>query len=332
MERKLHSSFANSRPDRDHSRVVGLLNIEKPRERTSHDVVAHIRRLTRIPRVGHAGTLDPQATGVLLIGLGSGTKLTPFLHECPKTYRATLRLGVRTDSHDAAGKIIEVRAVGALDRERVEAVLTGFRGPIEQIPPMYSALKRHGRRLYDLARQGLDIERQPRRVEVFDLTLLDLTPVTLNLEVQCSSGTYIRVLADDIGTRLGCGAYLAALVRTAIGPFTLDQALTLDAFDDAVRQGSWSTHVIGLTHGMASFPAIVVTAGADQALIRGIAPTAAHVLRVEGAFEVGQTVAIKGPDGELLAVGAASVRASELGTTPPASAIVRLRRVLHHSL
>jgi glutamate 5-kinase len=121
-------------------------------------------------------------------------------------------------------------------------------------------------------------------------------------------------------------------VRTAIGPFTLDQALTLDAFDDAVRQGSWSTHVIGLTHGMASFPAIAVTAGADQALIRGIAPTATHVLRVEGAFEVGQTVAIKGPDGELLAVGAASVRASELGTTPPASAIVRLRRVLHHSL
>jgi tRNA pseudouridine55 synthase len=331
MERKLRSSSANSRPDKDHSHIEGLLNIDKPRDRTSHDVVAHIRRLTRIPRVGHAGTLDPQATGVLLIGLGAGTKLTPFLHEHPKTYRATLQLGVRTDSYDAAGKIIDVRAVGALDRARVEAVLLGFRGAIEQIPPMYSALKRQGQRLYDLARQGLDVERQPRRVEIFDLTLVDLTAATLSLEVECSSGTYIRVLADDIGTQLGCGAYLAALVRTAIGPFQLGHALTLDAFDTAVRQGRWPAHVMSLARGMATFPTIVVTSGAAHGLTRGMGPTAAQVLHLEGAFEVGQTVAIKGPDGELLAVGAANVRAAELAAAPPATAIVHLRRVLCHT-
>jgi tRNA pseudouridine55 synthase len=328
MERKLRSSSANSMPDKDRSQVEGLLNIDKPRDRTSHDVVAHIRRLTRIPRVGHAGTLDPQATGVLLIGLGQGTKLIQFLHECPKTYRATLQLGVRTDSYDAAGKVIEVRAVGALTREGVEAALTGFRGPIEQIPPMYSALKRQGQRLYDLARQGLDVERQARRVQIFRLTLVDLTSEMLSLEVECSSGTYIRVLADDIGTKLSCGAHLTALVRTAVGPFKLDHALTLDALDTAVREGSWPAHVISLAGGLATFPAIVVTAVSAQALARGRAPTASQVLHVEGAFEVGQTVAIKGPDGDLLAVGAANARVTELAATPPATAIVQLRRVL----
>jgi len=135
MERKLRSSSANSIPDNDRSHVGGLLNIDKPRDRTSHDIVAYIRRLTHISRVGHVGTLDPQATGVLLIGLGTGTKLTPFLHEYPKTYRATLKLGVRTDSYDAAGKVIAVRPVEDMGHERVEAVLANFRGPIEQIPP-----------------------------------------------------------------------------------------------------------------------------------------------------------------------------------------------------
>ena len=171
-----------------------MLNIDKPSDWTSHDVVAHIRRLTRVPRVGHAGTLDPQATGVLLIGLGTGTKLTQFLHECPKTYRATLQLGVRTDTCDAAGKVVEVCPVREMSRGEVEAVLAGFRGAIEQIPPMFSALKQQGRRLYTLARQGIDVDRQPRRVQIFRLALLELTAATLSLEVECSSGTYIRVL------------------------------------------------------------------------------------------------------------------------------------------
>ena len=220
MEQKLRRSSANSMPDKGPDHVGGLLNIDKPRDCTSHDVVAHIRRWTRVPRVGHAGTLDPQATGVLLIGLGTGTKLTQFLHECPKTYRATLQLGVRTDTYDAAGKVVGVCPVREMSQGEVEAVLAGFRGAIEQIPPMFSALKQQGRRLYTLARQGIDVERQPRRVQIFRLALLELSAATLSLEVECSSGTYIRVLADDIGTRLGCGAHLSALVRTATGPFT----------------------------------------------------------------------------------------------------------------
>jgi tRNA pseudouridine55 synthase len=237
---------------------------------------------------------------------------------------------VRTDSHDAAGKVVEVRPVGAIGRAQVEAVLASFRGPIEQIPPMYSALKWQGQRLYALARQGIDVERQPRRVQIFRLRLAQLSGERLSLEVECSSGTYLRVLADDIGSRLGCGAHLATLVRTAVGAFTLDHALTLEGFATAVREGTWPTCVISLAQAMATFPAIVVTSAAAQTLAHGRAPTAAQVVRVEGAFEVGQTVAIKELHGDLLAVGVATVRGTDLAATPAATAIMQLRRVLRH--
>jgi tRNA pseudouridine55 synthase len=328
MERKLRSSSANSMPDKGGAPIEGLLNIDKPGDRTSHDVVAHIRRLTRIPRVGHAGTLDPQATGVLLIGLGTGTKLSQFLHECPKTYHATLTLGVRTDTYDAAGRVVEVRPVRDMSPAAVEAVLVGFRGAIEQIPPMFSALKRQGQRLYTLARQGIAVERQPRRVQIFRLRLLTLTGATLSLEVECASGTYIRVLADDIGSRLGCGAHLSALVRTAIGPFTLSQALTLPALEEAVRQGHWPRYVMPLAAAVAAFPALVLTAAAAWALAHGVAPTRQGIARRMGTFAATDTVAILGPDEGLLAMASATCDAGKLEEMPQRAAVVRLRRVL----
>ena len=306
----------------------GLLNIHKPRGLTSFDVVGRVRQQTRIARVGHAGTLDPQASGVLLVGLGKGTKLTQFLHELPKSYRATLRLGVRTDTHDAAGTVIAVRAVRPLAWEDVSAILASFQGSIEQLPPMYSALKWRGQRLYALARRGIEVERQPRRVQIFRLALLTLTPEAMTLEVDCSSGTYIRVLADDIGVRLGCGAHLAELVRTAIGPFTLEHALTLEALEEAVRQGVWHTHLIPLPAGVAAFPAIVVTATAARAIARGTPPPLGEVCRVEGSFGVGGTVAVRGPEGRLLAMGTALFHAAELGQVPNTTPAMRLRRVL----
>jgi tRNA pseudouridine55 synthase len=315
-------------PDKKPSQVEGLLNIDKPAALTSHDVVAHVRRLTRVSRVGHAGTLDPQATGVLLIGLGRGTKLTQFLHECPKTYRATLKLGARTDSYDGAGKVVEVRAVGEIGRERVEAVLASFRGTIEQIPPMFSALKRQGQRLYTLARQGIDVERQPRRVQIFRLILLEQTTGALRVEVECSSGTYIRVLADDIGTRLGCGAHLSQLVRTAIGPFTLEGALGLSSLEEAARQGYWHRHVMALSTAVKAFPAVVMTATAVRALANGIPPTREGICRMIGTFAAGETVAMLGQDGALLAMGSPTFASTELDTVPASAPAVRLRRVL----
>jgi tRNA pseudouridine55 synthase len=306
----------------------GLLNLDKPPGPTSHDVVAAVRRMTRVARVGHAGTLDPQASGVLLIGLGKGTRLVQFLHELPKTYRATLQLGIRTDTHDAEGRIVAVRPVESLSPQTVERVLASFHGTIEQIPPMFSALKQQGERLYTLARQGIEVERQPRRVRIFRLVLESLAPESLRLEVECSGGTYIRVLADDIGERLGCGAHLSALVRTAVGSFTAERALSLAALEEAARQGAWQRHLIPLGEAMAMFPAVVVTPSAAQALAHGVPPTAPDVSRMEGSFEAGDTVAIRTADGTLLAVGETLCRSVEVLARPAGAGIIRLRRVL----
>ncbi len=206
----------------------GILNINKPRGLTSHDVVDRVRRLARQRRVGHAGTLDPLATGVLLVCLGSATRLAEFLMDSPKHYRAHVRLGITTDTYDAEGAIVSQRPV-EVGREEIERALERFRGPILQVPPMFSALKRDGRPLYRLARRGEAVERTPRPVEIYRLDVVDWSPPDLVLEVLCSPGTYIRSLAHDLGEALGCGAYLAGLTRLASGDFRLEDAVDLDA-------------------------------------------------------------------------------------------------------
>ncbi len=206
----------------------GILNLNKPRGLTSHDVVARVRSITRQREVGHAGTLDPMATGVLLLCLGRATRLAEYLMDSPKLYRARIRLGVTTDTDDAEGAVIAEKPV-VVDRAAVEAVLERFRGPILQVPPMYSALKRDGQPLYRLARQGQRVEREPRPVEIYRLDLTLWEPPELTLEVLCSPGTYIRALARDLGEALGCGAHLTGLVRLASGDFRLEDAAELDA-------------------------------------------------------------------------------------------------------
>jgi tRNA pseudouridine55 synthase len=210
----------------------------------------------------------------------------------------------------------------------VEAVLAGFRGVIEQIPPMFSALKQQGRRLYTLARQGIEVERASRRVQIFRLVLLELTAATLHLEVECSSGTYIRVLADDIGIRLGCGAHVQALVRTATGPFGLAQALTLPALEEAVRRDEWRRHVVTLSAAVAAFPALVLTATAAQGLAHGVAPRPGGIAHCRGTFVAGDTVALLGPDNAVLAMGSALCAAAALDDMPQSAPVVQLRRVL----
>lgn len=206
----------------------GILNLNKPRGLTSHDVVARVRAIARQKEVGHAGTLDPMATGVLLLCLGRATRLAEYLMDSPKLYRARVRLGITTDTDDAEGMVVAERPV-EVDRTAVEAALERFRGSILQVPPMYSALKREGRPLYRLARQGQTVEREPRPVEIYRLDLTAWEPPELTLEVLCSPGTYIRALARDLGEALGCGAHLTGLIRLASGDFRLEDAAELDA-------------------------------------------------------------------------------------------------------
>jgi len=222
---------------RSWQRVDGVLLLDKPSGMTSNDALQKARRLFSAAKAGHTGTLDPLATGLLPVCFGEATKFSSDLLDADKTYEADVLFGVTTDTGDAQGAVLEQRAV-AFDRAALDAVLERFRGPISQIPPMYSALKRDGKPLYELARQGIEVERAARAVTIHELALLSFEGERCRLRVCCSKGTYIRTLAEDIGAALGCGAHLTALRRTVVGPLTLIGAATLDelaALDESAR-------------------------------------------------------------------------------------------------
>lgn len=204
------------------------MNINKPSGMTSHDVVAKIRRGLKPKKVGHAGTLDPMATGVLVICVGSATRLSEYAMASSKSYRATVCLGIETDTFDKEGKILAQRDTGDILCDDVVHVLSRFVGVIEQLPPMYSAIKQGGRKLYDLARAGIVVERQSRTVTIESIHIVDWRPPEVVLDVVCSAGTYIRSLAHDIGKALGVGAHLSALTRTVSGQFSLEDSVALD--------------------------------------------------------------------------------------------------------
>ncbi len=211
-------------------RVNGVLLLDKPGGMTSNSALQTARRLLNAAKAGHTGTLDPMATGLLPLTFGEATKFSADLLDADKSYRATLQLGVTTSTGDADGELLETRAVNVSAAE-VDVVLSRFTGNIEQVPPMHSALKRDGRPLYELARAGIEIERAPRQVVVHRLALVELSGSQAVVDVDCSKGTYVRVLAEDIGRTLGCGAHLAALRRTRAGRLNVDDAVTLSALE-----------------------------------------------------------------------------------------------------
>jgi tRNA pseudouridine55 synthase len=211
--------------------VNGVLLLDKASDMTSNAALQKVKRILKARKAGHTGSLDPLASGLLPICLGEATKLSGFLLNTDKRYQVTVRLGVTTLTGDSEGEIIETKAVPPLSEDTLEQVLTGFRGEIFQVPPMYSALKHQGRRLYDLARQGIEVEREPRRVVIHELKLLGFTSSSLNLNVECSKGTYIRTLAEDIGKALGCGGHVEALRRTGVGDLSVSDSHTLASME-----------------------------------------------------------------------------------------------------
>lgn len=214
----------------------GIINIHKEAGFTSHDVVAKMRGILKQKKIGHTGTLDPQATGVLPVCLGSGTKLCDMLTDRDKEYVAELLLGVVTDTQDTTGQVLRERAVKASE-EQVRAAVLGFRGDYEQVPPMYSALKVDGRKLYELARAGREVERKARPVVIHDIEISEMELPVVKLRVVCSKGTYIRTLCADIGERLGCGGTMRSLVRTRVGRFALEEAVTLSELERLRDEG-----------------------------------------------------------------------------------------------
>ncbi len=249
-------------------RVFGLLNIYKPSGPTSHDLVAWVRRGTRVKKVGHAGTLDPMATGVLVLCLGPATRLSEYVMRSPKTYVAQVTFGVETTTYDAEGAVV-AQNPRTVRREEVEAALDRFRGTIEQIPPMFSAIKQGGRKLYELARSGEVVERPARMVTITCLDLVAWEPPIGTLIVSCSPGTYIRSLAHDLGQALGVGAHLSALERTASGAFTAESAVPWNAFEAAMEDGTWSGYVLPPDLAVQALPVVYLDAAGTEAVRNG---------------------------------------------------------------
>jgi tRNA pseudouridine55 synthase len=249
--------------------IDGILNIDKPVGKTSLEVVNLVRRLSGQRRVGHAGTLDPMASGVLPICLGQATRVIPFLVEAHKTYRAEIELGTSTDTYDAEGEVTQRVDPSHITREQMERVLPSFCGTILQIPPMYSALKHQGRRLYELARAGIAVERGERKAEVFRLELIEWQPPLFTIEVECGKGTYIRCLAHDVGQLLGCGSYLVRLVRLRCGLFDINDSLTIPQLDDSFRHGYWHDLIYPTDAVLEEWLAAIVSRETEHAIRNG---------------------------------------------------------------
>ncbi|MCC7359216.1 MAG: tRNA pseudouridine(55) synthase TruB [Anaerolineales bacterium] len=246
----------------------GILLVDKPTGPTSHDLVAVVRRGARVKRVGHAGTLDPLATGLLVICVGAATRLSEYLASKDKRYTATLRLGQTTDTYDAQGAITSESAA-LPDQSAFSAALAQFRGAQQQTPPAYSAIKRGGQRAYDLARRGEVVALEPRAVHFYALEVTDWQPPLAVVEAHCSAGTYLRSLAHDLGQALGCGAHLAALRRTASGALRVDEAVPLAALQAAFAAGDWAKHLRPPDSAVPDWPAVRLSAAACTRVQQG---------------------------------------------------------------
>src|SRR5215208_3599894 len=221
------------------SDISGILVVDKPVGWTSFDVVAFVRRRSGVKRVGHAGTLDPAATGVLTLLMGTATRLTEYLVDAGKAYRATVELGIETDTYDRDGTVVVERDASGVTRAQIDGALKAFRGEVWQVPPVYSAIKRAGEASYKAARRGDDVTMAPRIVRIDDITVVTYEPPFLTLDVACGKGFYVRSLAHDLGAALGVGATLSALRRTRVGAFDVDGAVGLETLRGELDDGTW---------------------------------------------------------------------------------------------
>lgn len=236
--------------------IHGIINVYKEKGFTSHDVVAKLRGIVGQKKIGHTGTLDPDATGVLPVCLGKATKLCDLLTDKNKTYEAVLLLGKTTDTQDITGEVLEEKSTEALTEEKVREAIEGFIGDYEQIPPMYSALKVNGKKLYELAREGKVIERKARLVKILDIQILEIDLPKVRMEVSCSKGTYIRTLCHDIGEKLGCGGCMESLIRTRVSTFRIEDAKTLDEIETLKQEGKLAELLVPIDAMFPSYPKI----------------------------------------------------------------------------
>jgi tRNA pseudouridine55 synthase len=285
--------------------ISGVLVIDKPVGMTSHDVVQAVRNGTSIRRAGHTGTLDPRASGVLVVLLGPAVRLSEYVSASAKRYQAIIRLGASTDTFDSDGRFTsQPSAPVNVTEEQFDKALKQFEGEIEQTPPPYSAVKVQGRRAYDMARKGEQVDLAPRKITVHHLEVLEWAPPEVVVDVHCSSGTYVRSLANDVGNALGCGGYLVGLRRTKSGRFSLRDATPLRKLQEAFRAGNWYQYLIPAAEALADWPAVELDPDQVEAVKHGHrvpAPTDVHTVGdnfVRGVSMAGELVALMQLDTE----------------------------------
>jgi tRNA pseudouridine55 synthase len=332
----------------------GVLVINKPTGWTSHDVVARARTLLGMSKVGHTGTLDPAATGVLVLCLGRATRIAEYLMSADKAYRAVLRLGVATDTQDATGTVVGRVAETLPDQAAIVEVMNRFVGRRQQVPPMYSAVKVQGVPLYKAARAGRTVSRSPREFTVRSLEIRSITPtpssesgpgssrvgvggaslagpppttIDVTFDVVCSKGTYVRTLCADIGELLVVGGHLASLERRRVGRFCIEEAMSLDELAGLADRGAVETRLYTLAAALADLPALHVDRDAVEGLCHGVAVPVSRVVSSEGAWIAGGFVRLLSPDGRLVGIGKAPCSAEELKQAHPGT-MIKLEKVL----
>ncbi len=303
--------------------LEGVLNINKSAGMTSHDVVDEVRRILKIKRVGHTGTLDPQATGVLPICVGSATKIARFLTAADKEYLISMKLGIRTDTMDAEGKILEEKADIPQDRGRVEEVFAQFRGEIEQTPPIFSAKKHQGERLYRLARRGETVDRKPVQVRVYELDLISFEPPFVRFRVLCSKGTYARALCDDMGRALNCGAHLFSLVRLKAGQFRLEEAITLARLREVYEEGKLSEALLPIEQALNHLPEVRVLPECSRSILHGSSIARQDIVTLPAGLLEGSLVRVLGMRKKLLSLAELKVNTDQMENVYPRSVILR---------
>lgn len=287
------------------SELSGVVVVDKPSGPTSFDVVRRVKGLFKTKRCGHTGTLDPTATGVLPICIGDATKIASFVSEGEKEYDAVVRLGEITDTQDAAGRTLETRPLGDVTEERVRAELATFVGLVEQTPPMYSARKVDGKRLYELAREGVEVERDARQVHIDEARMIFFRPPDVGVFVRCSKGTYLRTLAHDLGQKLGCGAHLKALKRVRVGPFAIEDSVGLDTLMTAAKEdrAQLEKYLLPVARGLADLAELQLDVQIARRVAHGHAPGPADLSRLRAPpFSRGRKVRLIDPEGRVLAV------------------------------
>jgi tRNA pseudouridine55 synthase len=274
-------------------KAFGLLTVDKPVGPTSHKVVSVVRKGTGVRKVGHAGTLDPRASGVLVLCLGSATRLSEFLSTASKRYEAVIRFGSSTETYDAEGDFVHVTGA-APSLDDIRELLPSFRGEIEQVPPAYSAIKVKGRKAYEMARSGEDVELEAREVTIYKLSIMDYNPPDLTLDIECSAGTYIRSIANDLGEQLSTGAHLANLRRVKAGPFELKDCIPLTQLEMAIAAGEWEQYVRPAAEALPELPIVHVNGEELKRVTHGN-----RIPTKDAAVGLARAI---GPDGDIVAV------------------------------